>query len=143
MHELKSWCEEGYASVQEYDKRYSDWFAIPRSIKTTCVKPSGTVSLLAGATPGMHYPESRFYLRRVRVGRDHEVVPPLRAAGFHVEPAVEDPTRKVVVTFPVDAGEGAVQRGAVRYDAAPRRVCGMAGGALCAAFKVLWDSLSA
>ena len=39
---------------------YSDWFAIPKSIKTTSVKPSGTVSLLVGATPGMHYPESRF-----------------------------------------------------------------------------------
>ena len=32
--------------------------------------------------------------------------PPLRAAGFDVEPAAEDPARKVVVTFPVDAGAG-------------------------------------
>jgi ribonucleoside-triphosphate reductase (thioredoxin) len=34
------------------------------------------------------------------------VVPRLRAAGYHVEPAVEDPQRKLVVTFPVDAGAG-------------------------------------
>lgn len=27
-------------------------FGIPTSIKTTSIKPSGTVSLLAGATPG-------------------------------------------------------------------------------------------
>jgi len=106
MHELRRWCDRGYETIQEYDKRYSDWLAIPRSIKTTCVKPSGTVSLLAGATPGIHYPESRFYLRRVRVGAGHEVVEPLRRAGYHVEPAVEDPSRKVVITFPVDAGEG-------------------------------------
>jgi ribonucleoside-triphosphate reductase (thioredoxin) len=110
---LRDWCERGYRVVQESDERTSDAFAVPRSIKTTCVKPSGTVSLLAGATPGMHYPESRFYLRRVRVGKDHEVVAPLRAAGYHVEPAVEDPDRKVVVTFPVDAASGAKGTGLV------------------------------
>ena len=60
---------------------------------------------MQGATPGMHFPESRFYLRRVRLGSEHELINPLREAGYHVEPAVEDPTRKVVVTFPIDAGE--------------------------------------
>ena len=106
LHDLRSWCTEGYDAVQAYDSRFSDWLCIPRSIKTTCIKPSGTVSLLAGATPGLHHPESRFYLRRIRLGKDHELAGPLAAAGFHIEPAVEDPTRKVVVTFPVDAGEG-------------------------------------
>ena len=65
--ELKHWLEEGYCALQKYDKGYSDWFAVPRSIKTTSVKPSGTVSLLAGATPGLHYPESKFYIRRIRL----------------------------------------------------------------------------
>lgn len=106
LHELRQWCDAGYAHIQDYDRRYSEWLTIPRSIKTTCIKPSGTVSLLAGATPGLHYPESRFYLRRVRVGSNNEVVAPLREAGYHVEPAVEDPDRKVVITFPVDAGPG-------------------------------------
>lgn len=100
---LQDWLNKGYERIQQFDESFSGWLTIPRSIKTTCVKPSGTVSLLAGATPGMHFPESRFYLRRVRVVRDHEVVAPLQAAGYHVEPAVEDPGRKVVVTFPVDA----------------------------------------
>ena len=103
IHELHDWCENGYQVIQEADKKFSDWLAIPKSIKTTCVKPSGTVSLLAGATPGMHYPESRFYYRRVRLGITHEAIKPLIEAGYHIEPAVEDPERKVVVTFPVDA----------------------------------------
>lgn len=106
VHALREWCDAGYAHVLAADAEFSDAFAVPRSVKVTCVKPSGTVSLLAGATPGMHFPESRFYLRRVRLGAAHELVPALAAAGFHVEPALEDPTRKVVVTFPVDAGEG-------------------------------------
>lgn len=45
---LKEWCERGYKTIQEVDESASDWLAIPRSIKTTSIKPSGTVSLLAG-----------------------------------------------------------------------------------------------
>jgi len=58
MEELRNWLEKGYDEIQRLDETYSDFFAIPKSIKTTSVKPSGTVSLLVGATPGMHYPES-------------------------------------------------------------------------------------
>lgn len=105
IDEARQWCEAGYDTIQHYDKVYSDWLAIPRSIKTTSVKPSGTVSLLAGATPGMHYPESRFYLRRVRLGRDSELLEPLRRAGYEVEPAVGDDS-VMVVSFPVDVGAG-------------------------------------
>jgi ribonucleotide reductase alpha subunit len=67
---LRVWLEDGYKTIQKYDEEYSDWLAIPRSIKTTSVKPSGSVSLLAGSTPGIHFPESRFYIRRVRIGKD-------------------------------------------------------------------------
>ena len=49
---LLEWCEEGYDQVQKIDATLSEWLAIPESIKTTSVKPSGTVSLLAGSTPG-------------------------------------------------------------------------------------------
>ncbi|KAA0158442.1 hypothetical protein FNF31_02048 [Cafeteria roenbergensis] len=105
LEELRQWCDHGYQAIQDYDRKYSDWLAIPRSIKTTSVKPSGTVSLLAGATPGMHYPESRFYRRRVRVPEGSPLLEPLRKAGYHVEPAVSEPGT-FVVSFPVDVGEG-------------------------------------
>ncbi|CAK4069351.1 unnamed protein product [Aphanomyces euteiches] len=105
LHELKSWCTAGYDAIQAYDKTYSDFLAIPRSIKTTSIKPSGTVSLLAGATPGMHYPESRFYIRRVRLDKGSELLPALQAAGYHLEPATESPNETVVVSIPVDVGE--------------------------------------
>jgi ribonucleoside-triphosphate reductase len=48
LNELMVWCKEGYAKIQKLDKEFSDEFAIPPSIKTTSIKPSGTVSLLAG-----------------------------------------------------------------------------------------------
>ena len=108
LHELKGWLEQGYDAIQRYDKDYSDWFAIPRSIKTTSVKPSGTVSLLAGATPGMHYPESRFYIRRMRLSAASELVKPLIDAGYPIEPAADGGagSNTVVVEIPVDVGAG-------------------------------------
>ena len=105
VHELIQWAKAGYNLIQERDKVYSEWLAVPRSIKTTSIKPSGSVSLLAGATPGMHYPISPYYIRRVRIGSNSPLLDILRDAGYHVEEAVnEDATH--VVEFPVYAGEG-------------------------------------
>lgn len=106
VHELQSWLEGGYDVIQQKDKEFSDWFAIPRSIKTTSVKPSGTVSLLAGATPGMHYPESRFYIRRMRLSAASELVQPLIDAGYPVEPVKDGDAKTLVVEFPIDVGAG-------------------------------------
>ncbi|EFC46402.1 predicted protein [Naegleria gruberi] len=105
IDELKKWASVGYESIQDFDKKFSDWLAIPRSIKTTSIKPSGTVSLLAGATPGMHYPISRFYIRRLRLANNSPLVETLREAGFKTEPAVSDPNT-TIIEFPIDCGEG-------------------------------------
>jgi adenosylcobalamin-dependent ribonucleoside-triphosphate reductase len=94
------WCDRGYQYVQKLDRTYSDWLGVPLSIKTTTVKPSGTVSLLAGATPGIHYPHSEYYIRRVRVQNTSPLVQASLDAGYHVEPdAYADDTS--VVSFPV------------------------------------------
>jgi hypothetical protein len=106
LGELKDWLEDGYDVIQDWDKQYSDWFAIPKSIKTTSVKPSGTVSLLVGATPGMHYPESRFYIRRMRLSKHSELIGPLKKAGYKLEPAFGSEDSTMVVEVPVDVGEG-------------------------------------
>ncbi|KAG6623954.1 ribonucleoside-triphosphate reductase, adenosylcobalamin-dependent [Phytophthora cinnamomi] len=66
----------------------------------------GTVSLLAGATPGMHYPESRFYIRRMRLDKHSDLLPALRRAGYEIEPANEAPDSTLVVSIPVDVGKG-------------------------------------
>lgn len=105
LNELKRWLEEGYVAIQQCDVAISEQFGIPLSIKTTSVKPSGTVSLLAGATPGVHFPESRFYVRRVRLSNESKLIPPLREAGYPIECAIQEPNTSVV-EVPVDAGEG-------------------------------------
>ena len=106
MEELRKWLEKGYDTIQSWDCIYSDWFAVPKSIKTTSVKPSGTVSLLVGATPGMHYPESRFYIRRMRLSKHSELIESLKKAGYKLEPAFGSEDTTMVVEVPVDVGEG-------------------------------------
>jgi adenosylcobalamin-dependent ribonucleoside-triphosphate reductase len=106
LHELRTWMTEGYDSIQELDTMYSDWLAVPKSVKTTSIKPSGTVSLLAGATPGMHYPESRYYIRRMRLSITSPLLPALEKAGYTLEPAFGSEDSTLVVGIPVDVGEG-------------------------------------
>lgn len=106
---LRKWLDQGYDRVQYYDEVYSKWLCIPRSIKTTSVKPSGTVSLVAGCTPGIHYPEARFYLRRKTFAkndpRDAAIVELLRENGYIVEQSVYSESAWSVAV-PIDAGAG-------------------------------------
>lgn len=101
IEEYRGWCEDGYDAVQEYDQIYSEWFAIPRSIKTTSIKPSGSVSLLAGATPGMHFPEAKTYIRRIRLSKFSDLIEPLKKAGYQLEDAYGSEETTLVVSIPV------------------------------------------
>jgi len=95
-----NWCDSGYDYIQNLDQLYSEWLCVPRSIKTTSVKPSGTVSLLCGATPGIHYPHSEYYIRNIRVQNTSALVNICKNAGYIVEAdSYSDDTS--VVSFPV------------------------------------------
>ena len=102
---LRQWLTEGYDTAKQYDEIYSDWFAIPESIKITTAKPSGTLSLLAGMPPGIHFPESKYYIRRIRLGNDSPFISLLKNAGYNIEPAVGQENSTMVVEFPIFIGE--------------------------------------
>ena len=70
----------------------------------TSIKPSGTVSLLAGATPGVHFPLSQHYIRRVRVSKNSNLVEPLMQAGFPIEEDQMERHNSLVVEIPVSLG---------------------------------------
>ena len=99
-HQYLTGCDVGYDYVQRLDVQYSDWLCVPKSIKTTSVKPSGTVSLLCGATPGIHYPHSEFYIRNVRVDDTSPLLTAAKESGHPVEPCQYAPNTWVV-SFPV------------------------------------------
>ncbi len=102
--EQKSWLSECYSYLRAYDQEYSRICGYPTSIKLTTVKPSGTLSLLAGVTPGAHPGYSEHYIRRIRMAADSELVNVCRDNGFDVEyvknfDGTEDHST-VVVSFP-------------------------------------------
>lgn len=98
---LRNWCDEAYAAVHNWDVEYSEWLGVRESIKTTSVKPSGTVSLLAGVTPGVHWPvASDDYVRRQRFRVNDDALRIIVEAGYHAEPDVMDPEHTMVVDFP-------------------------------------------
>jgi adenosylcobalamin-dependent ribonucleoside-triphosphate reductase len=98
--EMMEWCDNAYEYIRDLDKEYSNWLCVPRSIKMTSIKPSGTVSLLNGSTPGIHFPESEYYIRRVRFSETSELVATLRENGYTIEKDEYSP-KTVVVEFPV------------------------------------------
>jgi adenosylcobalamin-dependent ribonucleoside-triphosphate reductase len=101
---LREWMDAGYDVVQAYDKSYSEWLGIRESIKTTTVKPSGTVSILAGESPGVHWtPGGKHFLRTIRFGNDDPMLPLFTASGYVVEPASESPKTTSVVYFPIES----------------------------------------
>lgn len=98
---LRRWLNEGYKFLQHRDCKYSEWLGVRESIKTTTVKPSGTVSLVAGTTPGVHWPvASGTYIRRMRLSNEDPVLNALSEAGYHTEPDVMNPKTTTVVELP-------------------------------------------
>lgn len=101
---LKTWMNHGYETVKYYDKTYSEWLGIRESIKTTTVKPSGTVSILAGESPGVHWtPGGKYFLRAIRFSNDDPMLPLFKKSGYRVEKASESPETTSVVFFPIES----------------------------------------
>jgi len=99
---LRDWMDAGYDAIQKYDEVYSEWLCVRQSIKTTTVKPSGTVSKLAGVSPGAHWsPGGEYFLQTVRFRSDEPMVQGFRDHGYRVEPAENDPVGTAVVYFPI------------------------------------------
>ena len=108
--EQRLWLSDCYNYLREYDKEYSRLAGFPRSIKLTTVKPSGTLSLLAGVTPGAHPAYSQFYIRRVRMASNSPLVRAAKNASYPVEfvrnfDGTEDHSTEVV-SFPCKFPEG-------------------------------------
>jgi len=83
--EQKGWLAGCYKKLRELDVEYSAAHNWPTSIKLTTVKPSGTLSLLAGVTPGVHPGYSQHFIRRIRIAANSGLIPVLREHGYPLE----------------------------------------------------------
>ena len=108
---LREWMDTGYNVIKNYDNIYSEWLGVRESIKMTTVKPSGTVSILAGESPGVHWtPGGKYFNRAIRFSNDDPMLPLFTMANYRVEPASESPNTTSVVFFPIKSDAERAER---------------------------------
>jgi len=90
----------------------ADEIGIKSAYRITCVKPSGTSSLVLGTSSGVHAWHDQYYLRRIRLGKNEALYTYLSV--YHPELLEDDvmsPQNQSVVSVPVSAPQGAITRG--------------------------------
>tara|TARA_Y100001951_G_scaffold102848_1_gene110336 strand:+ start:176 stop:2095 length:1920 start_codon:yes stop_codon:yes gene_type:complete len=79
------WVDRTYTALRKFDKEWSKENGWPESKRLTTVKPSGTLSLLAGVTPGIHPGFSKYHIRRVRMSIGDPLLQYCDDLGYKVE----------------------------------------------------------
>lgn len=110
--EQRSWLSDCYEHLRQVDTEYSAKMGWPKSIKLTTVKPSGTLSTLAGVTSGIHPAIYQHFIRRIRMASDSPLISVCKANGYHVEYQRNfdgtDDRNTMVVSFPCSYPAGTV-----------------------------------
>lgn len=86
---LEYWCEVAHDSVWEYCDRHN----LKRPNRCTTIKPSGSQSLLTGASPGWHPPKVEkggYFIRRITYGKNDPVALACIDYGYNVVPSQSD-----------------------------------------------------
>jgi len=113
---VREWMDEGYETIRKYDHSYSEWLCVRDSIRVTTVKPSGSVSILSGATPGVHWaPGGNYFLRAIRFGNTDPMIHLFKAAGYKMEPDLVS-ANTTVVYFPVHSGHARSEKDVTLFE---------------------------
>lgn len=108
--------EQAACEVLSVNEHYAPFIGVNLAARTTLMKPEGTSSLLLGTSSGAHSWYSKWYLRRLRLGKDEAIHSHLlEACPQLMEDDVEKPQLQSVLTIPIAAPEGAI----VREDESP------------------------
>lgn len=93
------------------NKFLSKDIGIKEAARLTCVKPSGTSSLVLGTSSGIHAWHDEYYIRRVRVGKDEAIYTYL-VNNFPdiIEDDLFKPDTQAVISIPQDAPSKATTR---------------------------------
>lgn len=97
----------------QVNKRYAKRFNINPATSVTCVKPSGTASLVVDSAAGIHPRFAEYYIRRVRISATDALFQLLKDQGVPYHPEVgytENNTPTFVLDFPVAAPKRSVLR---------------------------------
>lgn len=99
----------------------SDQIGTNEAARVTCIKPSGTTSLVLGTASGIHAWHAPYYLRTMRFGKNEDVAAYLMVNHPElVEDDVLRPHDTVCVRIPVKAPEGSIFRTETAIDTLER-----------------------
>jgi ribonucleoside-diphosphate reductase alpha chain len=108
---LKYSLKEAAKIAVEENARLAEVLGINKAARVTCVKPSGTTSLVLGTSSGIHAWHDDFYLRRIRIGKNEALYTHL---SIHHPELLEDdffkPNIQAIVTIPQRAPQGSIVR---------------------------------
>lgn len=103
--------EEAADVVKQTNFTMAAALGINAASRCTCVKPSGTSSLVLGSSSGIHAWHNTHYLRRIRVGKNEAIYSYI--AANHPELVVDDESRpdtQAIFEIPQQAPEGSIVR---------------------------------
>ena len=109
--------EESAKIVKEENERVAKLLGIKKAARATTVKPSGTSSLVLGSSSGIHAWHDKYYIRRIRVGKNEAIYTYLNI--YHPELVEDDflnPSHQAVISVPQAAPEGATTRAESTFD---------------------------
>jgi ribonucleoside-triphosphate reductase (thioredoxin) len=98
-------------AVLAENARVSKLIGVNPCARSTCVKPSGTTSLVVGSSSGIHAWHAEYYIRRMRVGKN-EALYSYMVNNFPmlIEDCKFKPHLEAVMSFPQKAPAGAIVR---------------------------------
>jgi ribonucleoside-diphosphate reductase alpha chain len=113
---------QGAANVAKLTNQLiSEKIGTNEAARVTCIKPSGTTSLVLGTASGIHAWHNDFYLRTMRFNKNEDVAVYLMQN--HPELCEDDvlrPTDTVCIRIPVKAPEGSIYRTETAIDTLER-----------------------
>tara|TARA_R110000744_G_scaffold115958_3_gene216864 strand:+ start:3394 stop:5262 length:1869 start_codon:yes stop_codon:yes gene_type:complete len=99
-----------FAAKQE-NKRVSKLIGVKPASRITCVKPAGTTSCVLGTSSGIHAWHDKYYIRRIRVGKNEAIYDYLL---YNHPELIEDeyfsPEEQAVISIPQMAPKGSITR---------------------------------
>lgn len=103
--------EEAAKMAVDTNVEFSGMLGINSAARVTCVKPSGTTSLVIGTSSGIHAWHDKYYVRRVRLGKNEAIYTYLSIRHPELlEDCVLYPEKQSIVSIPQMAPNGAVTR---------------------------------
>ena len=97
--------------VVEENSRVANIIGVNTAARTTLNKPSGTASLVLGCASGVHAWHDKFYIRRMRLGKNESLYKYLKEKIPNlIEDCMFKPSLEAVVSIPQKAPEGSILR---------------------------------